>query len=81
MARRYEGQVIQGKASQAVSSAVAITFDVPTRAIHANGTGSIVGTLENDAAVSTWSVIEGMEYPLSFASIDASNGVAFNAIF
>lgn len=81
MARRYEGQVIQGKSSQAVAATTATTFAQATRAVHANGTGSIVGTLVGDSAVSTWNVIEGMQYALSFISVDASSGVAFNAIF
>lgn len=81
MVQRYEGQVVRAKQSQAVAAGAGTTFAGPTAAVHANGTGSLVGTLAGDSAVSTYNVVEGMTYNYGFISIDASNGVAVVALF
>lgn len=49
------------------------TFDPPTRGIHVNATGNIIGKLEEDSADRTFSgLIAGMQYSYHFKSITSA---------
>lgn len=81
MARRYEGQVISALWSQTVAAATATTLPQPCDAIHANATGTVVGTMVGDQSTVSLSVTEGMYYSYRFTSFDATNGPALVALF
>jgi fructose-1,6-bisphosphatase/sedoheptulose 1,7-bisphosphatase-like protein len=81
MARRYEGQVISALRSQVINAATGVTLGRACDAIHANGTGTVVGTLVGDTSTVAINVLDGMYYSYRFQSFDATNGVALVALF
>ena len=80
-ARRAESKVLSAVASQIVAASTAVTFAAPTAAIHANASGNLIGTLAGDNVTRTFVVVQGMMYPYSFQSIDATSAVQAIALF
>lgn len=81
-ARRAESKVLSARSSTPVAATTAADFsDNPTAAIHANAGGNLVGTLAGDSAARTFVVVQGVTYPYSFQSIDATSAVQIVALF
>ena len=81
-ARRAETKVQSAKFAQTVPASAAADFtDDPTAAVHANSSGNLIGTLVGDSSTTTFVVVQGVTYPYSFRSIDATSAVQIVALF
>ena len=80
-ARRPESKVLSAVASQVVAASTGVTFPISTAAVHANASGNLIGTLAGDDTTRTFVVVQGMMYPYSFQSIDATSAVQVIALF
>ena len=79
--RRAESRVLSARSSQTVAATTAVTFAEPTAAVHANASGNLIGTLAGDSTTTTFVVVQGVLYPYSFQSIDATSAVQVIALF
>lgn len=80
--RRAESRVLSARSSTPVAASTAADFTAnPTAAIHANASGNLIGTMVDDAATRTFVVVQGVTYPYSFQSIDATSAVQIVALF
>lgn len=80
-ARRAEARVLSARFAQTVNATTATVFSTPTAAVHANASGNLIGTLAGDSSTTTFVVVQGVMYPYSFTSIDATNAVQIVALF
>ena len=80
-ARRAEAKTLSAVYAQTVAATTATTFSTPTAAVHANASGNLIGTLNGDTNATTFVVVQGVMYPYSFKSIDATNAVQVVALF
>lgn len=81
-ARRAESKVLSASSSTPVAALTAADFsDDPTAAIHVNQSGNLIGTLVGDTSTRTFVVVQGVTYPYSFQSIDATSAVQVIALF
>lgn len=81
-ARRAESKVLSAKSATLVPATTAADFsDDPTAAVHANSSGNLIGTLVGDSSTTTFVVVQGVTYPYSFRSIDATSAVQIVALF
>ncbi len=78
---RSEQRVLSATRGQAVGATTAVAFAIPTAGVMIGASGNLVGTLSGDSSPITFNVVQGMLYPLSFQSIDATSAVPIVALF
>ncbi len=78
---RFEQLILSAVRSQSVAASTATTFLEPTAAILANASGTLIGTLSGDSTATSFAVVQGVVYPLSFITIDSTNPTAVVALF
>ncbi len=57
------------------------TFNPPTRGIHCNVAGDVVGQLEGDSADGTFTLVAGATYPYCFKSISSLGTATGRALY
>ena len=78
---RAEQLVISARRAQAVNALTETTFSEPTAAIFAEASGSFIATLWDDSADVTFTMVQGVLYPLAVRQIDATSTIAVVALF
>lgn len=78
---RLEQRIAPARSGQNVAATTATTFSRPTAGVIPSADGTLVGTLADDSSTVSVVVLGGVLYPLSLASVDATNGVALVALF
>lgn len=80
MVDRFENapESVQGPAYKAVVPALsdAVDLEQPTKAIHVNGAGNVIGILLGDDTQQTFAVAAGAYYPYRFKRIFATGTTA-----
>lgn len=78
---RLGASVLSAKRSTAVPALTEVILNEPSAEVFATATGNIIGTLQGDSAPRTWPIIQGVVYPMSFKSFDATSPTACIALF
>jgi hypothetical protein len=87
-ARRAESKVLSSIRSQTVPASTAGDFssilnnsNLHMAGIHANSSGTVVGTLVEDGSTVSLVVVQGMFYPYNFASTTSASTAEIVAMF
>lgn len=81
MAKPYGARILSAVKSQAVAASTAVTLAPACSAVHAQQSGTLTATFVNDTTPQSIVVIQGIVYPYSLKSIEATNQVAVIALF